>query len=204
MKKRTDEIWANLSSVIEERSVRDIGQAKSVTESCADALLTDLRATLLSCNDRALELRCRDEKGETAFIALSFLNSGVLTGAYDLRIDFYDDRFLSDIAEACAYFSYKHLIPICRESIGVICGEAKKRFIRFMDYEEDSLARRYKNEVLFRMVKLSYSLCLSHADMADFWRRLAVSENCVFTFGGFLHDRQSYCKFPPAEGMTVL
>jgi hypothetical protein len=204
MKNRTDEIWEDLSSVIEERSVRDIGQAKSVTESCANVLLSDLRAALLSCNDRASELRRRNEKGETAFIALSFLDSSVLTGAYDLRIDFYDDGFLSDIAEACAYFSYKHLIPIYRESIGVICGEAKKRFIRFMDYEEDALAWKYKDEVLFRMVMSACSFCLPHPDMADFWRRLTVSENCVFTFGGFLHDQQAYCRFPPAEGMTVL
>jgi hypothetical protein len=199
MKNRTGEIWGNLSSLIEKRSIRDIGQAMSVTESCADVLLINLRAALLSCNERALELQLRDEKGETDFIALSFPDSSVLTGAYDLRIDFYDNRFLGDIAEACAYFPYGHLIPIYHESVDMVCTEAGKRFTRFMDYERDSLAWKYKDEVLLRMVMSVISFCLSHSDMASFWRQLTVSENCVFTFGRFLQNQRLYCSFPPAE-----
>lgn len=145
----------------------------------------------------------RGEKGKTAFITLSFLDSSVLTGMYDLRIDFYDDRFLVDIAEACAYFSYRHLMPIYQESVDVICQEAKKRFTRLMDYEKDALAWKYRDEVLYKMVMSTCSLCLLHPDMADFWPQLTVSENCVFTFGRFLHGQQLYLRFSQAEGVAA-
>ncbi|GHU60238.1 hypothetical protein FACS1894171_0890 [Clostridia bacterium] len=204
MKNRTDEIWASLSSLIEERNIQDIKQASLAAESHADAALNELRSALRSCNEQSLLLRSQGEKGNTRFITLSFLDSGILTGSYDLRIDFYDDRFLSDIAEACAYFSYRHLVPIYQESAGVICREAGKDFTRLMDYEKDALAWRYKDEVLYKMVMSASLFYLLHSDMTDFWRELTVSEDCVFTFGKFLRGQRPYLKFLPAGGLEAI
>jgi hypothetical protein len=203
MKNRTEEIWAQIAPIIEERSALDIEQAVSSTESCAELLLQDFCACLLSCNEQALHLQGRDEKGATAFIALSFLHSSTITGNYDLRLDFYDDSFLSDISEACSYFSYRHLSTIYQKSVEIICSAAAKQFVRLMDYEKDALANRYKNEVLHEMVKSACSFCLSHPDMAEFWPKLTVGDECVITFGGFLYGQQQLLRLSQKEGASV-
>ena len=203
MENRTEEIWATLASVIAERKERDWVQAIPVTESCKDVLLSQLSAALLSCNKQVLEWQRKGEKGDTAFIALSFLNSSVLTGEYDLRIDFYDDRFLVDTADAYAYFSYKHLMPIYQESAEAICQEADNQFVRLMDYEQDALNWKYKDEVLIPLIKSVCSYSLLHPDMADVWPQLSLTANCVLTFGGFLHDQQLYLRIPQLAGADL-
>ena len=204
MKNRTDEVWAALATFIEERGLRDISQIVPAFETHAKTLVQNMRAALLSCNEQALELQRKAEKCETAFVTLSFLDSSILSGAYDLRIDFYDGGFLGDIAEACVYFAYSPLIPIYQESVSVICREATKHFTRFMDYEKNALAWKYKNEVLYEMVISVCSICLLHPDMADLWTQLNLSQNCVFTCGRFLHDQRLYMRFLPAEGVSAL
>ena len=120
MKTRTDEIWTTLDAFIEERSVADALLAISRFEKNADDLVPAMRRALLECDGQARR-RGDGEKGETAFIALSFLYSSVLTSAFDLRVDFYDPSFTEDIAEACAYFPYAYLEPLYRESADAIC-----------------------------------------------------------------------------------
>jgi hypothetical protein len=204
MKNHTDEIWSSLSSIVEDRSILDIKRTASIMESCSDVLLNELCAALLSCNEQSLELQRRETKGQTAFITFSFLDSSILTGTNDLRIDFYDERFLVDIAEACDYFSFRHLISFCQESVDVICQEAKKRFTRFMDNEKAALSRMYKGEVLYKMVGSICSLCLLHPNMEKFWSQFTVSENCVLTYGRYLHGQQPFLKFSQTRGVTAL
>ncbi|MDR0489991.1 MAG: hypothetical protein LBH28_01925 [Oscillospiraceae bacterium] len=203
MQNRTELIWEALAPFVEERGLNDITQTLGCFDSHAENLLKDLKAALLSCNEQAASWRRKGEKGETAFIALSFLDTSILTGSYDLRIDFYDDNFLGDIAESCAYFPYVHLIPFYHESTEAICAMAVKRFIRLMDYERDAIAWKYKTEVLYKMVMTTCSLCLLHPEMAGFWPSLAVSENCVFTFGRLLDNQQLYLKMPRQKEVHV-
>jgi hypothetical protein len=149
MKNRTDEIWAALGAFTEERSVADVLLTISRFEENAGTLVPAMRCALLKCDGQARQLRQTGEKGATSFIALSFIDTSVLTGAFDLRVDFYDNSFIEDIAESCAYFPYTYLQPIYRESVDAICGEAKKAFVRFKDYERDGIALKYKSEVLY-------------------------------------------------------
>ena len=193
-----------MAPFIEERSVNDIIQAITCFESHAAQLLTDLRSALHVCDQEALVWRQKGEKGETAFIAFSFLDTSILSGSYDLRIDFYDENFLNDIAESCGYFSYRHLIPLYMESVEAICDKAAKQFIRFMDYERDALAWKYKTDVLYKMVMSTCSLCLLHPEMTDFWPALTVSEDCVFTFGELLNNQQLYLKIPHSDKETAI
>lgn len=196
MQTRTNDIWKTLTPFIEERGINDITQTLACIEANASHLLDCLRAALCSCNEQALAFQQIREKGETAFITFSFLNTSILTGSYDLRIDFYDENFLSDIAESCAYFSYAHLIPFYHESVEAICEKASKQFVRFMDYERNALAWKYKTEILYKMVMTTCSLCLLRPEMLDFYPTLTVADNCVFTFGGLLDNQQFYLRFP--------
>lgn len=196
MRIRTDEIWEAITPIVEERGVNDIKKTIESIDANASKLLTDLRTALSSCDNQAALHRDKDDKGETEFIALSFLDSSILTGTYDLRIDFYDDSFINDIAEASAYFPYSHLIPFYQESVEAIQVEAAKLFVRFMDYERDALAWKYKDFALYKMVMTTCSLCLLHPDMVDFWSTLTVAENCVFTFGRLHNNQQLYLKMP--------
>ena len=196
MQNRTDEIWESLAPLVEERGKSDLTKTIENFGANAERLLSDLRTALRSCDEQAAAHRKNSEKGETAFIALSFLDTSILTGTNDLRIDFYDDTFIEDIAEASAYFPYQHLIPIYQESVEAICKEARKKYIRFMDYERDALACKYRDYVLYKMVMTTCSLCLLHPEMADFWATLTVSNDCVFTFGRLQNNQQLYLRAP--------
>lgn len=203
MKNRTEEVWSALSSLVEERGVHDLEQTMSSFPSHAGPLLDDLRYAFLACNKQALSWQQKGEKDETSFIAFSFLDTSILTDSYDLRIDFYDARFLKDIAESAAYFSYAYLIPPYQKSVEVLCAEADKHFVRFMDYEADALAWKYKNEVLYKMVLTTCSLCLFNPNMKDFWPSLTVARNCVFTFGRLHNDQQLYMMLPRPQEVTA-
>ena len=196
MKNRTEEIWTALTPLIEELSLNDISRTLDTFNTHAESLLASMRAALISCDQQAAALRHSGEKGETAYIAISFLDSSYMTGAYCLRVDFYDDSFLTDIAEACAYFSYARLIPYYRESVETICTKASKRFIRFMDYEKDALAWKYKNEVLYKMALVVCTQCLQHPETTGFLPSLTVTDDCVFTFGRLFNDQQFFLRMP--------
>jgi hypothetical protein len=196
MKNRTNEIWESLSDLIEERGLNDISQTFTSFNEHSEHILADLSSALISCEEQAAARRQSGEKGETTYISLSFLDSSILTGAFDMRIDFYDEGFITDIAEASAYFSYAHLIPYYRESADIICTKAGEQFVRLMGYERDALAWKYKDEVLYKMVMTTCSLGLLHPDMRSVWSKLAVSDNCVFTFGRLLNDQQLYLNYP--------
>jgi hypothetical protein len=203
MKNRTDEIWATLGAFIEERSVSDVLLTISRFEENAATLIPAIRRTLLECDEQARLWRQTGDKGATSFIALSFLDTSVLTGAFDLRVDFYDESFTEDIAEAVAYFPYSYLKPIYQESVDAISGEAKKAFVRFKDYERDGIARKYKNEVLYKLVMSVCSLCLLHPDMTALWPELELADDCFFTFGRLQNDQQLYLRVPKEMAVAV-
>jgi hypothetical protein len=203
MKNRTDEIWAALGAFIEERSVADVLLTISRFEENAETLVPAMRRALLECDEQARRWRQTGDKGTTSFIALSFLDTSVLTGAFDLRVDFYDSSFIEDIAESCAYFPYAYLQPIYRESVDAISDEAKKAFVRFKDYERDGIARKYKNEVLYKLVMSVCSLCLLHPDMTTLWPELELADDCFFTFGRLHNDQQLYLRVPRERAVAV-
>ena len=196
MKSRTDKIWGALAEIINEISINDLTKTITCFEAHSVNLLDSLRFALISCDKQAALHRQNGVKGDTAFITLSFLNSSILSGSYDLRIDFYDENFFDDISESCAYFSYAHLIPFYQQSVEFLCEKAEREFVRFMDYERDALAWKYKTEVLYKMIMTTCSLCLLHPKTIEFLPSLNVTENCVFTFGGLFNNQQLYLKFP--------
>ncbi|MDR1615869.1 MAG: hypothetical protein LBR98_02510, partial [Syntrophomonadaceae bacterium] len=79
MKNRTDEIWTTLGTFIEERSIADVLLTISRFEENAGTLVPAMRRALLECDEQARRWRQSGEKGETSFIALSFLDASVLT-----------------------------------------------------------------------------------------------------------------------------
>ena len=190
MQSRAETIWEALKPFIEERRKQDYTLTQTAFESHAPRLIESLKAAMLSCDEQAAAYRQKGEKDETAFIAASFLDSSVIIGAYDLRIDFYDREFLSDIAESCAYFSYVHLIPFYEESVDAICAKATEEFVRFMDYEKDALAYKYRNDILYQMALTTYKKCLEQPEIAEFLTSLSVVSDFAFTFGRFMRDQE--------------
>jgi hypothetical protein len=203
MKNRTAEILTALGAFIEERSIADVLLTISRFEENADTLIPDMRRALLACDEQARQLRQTGEKGATSFIALSFLDTSILSEAFDLRVDFYDNSFIEDIEESYAYFPYAYLQPIYHESVDAICGEAKKAFVRFKDYERDGIARKYKDEALYKLVMSVCSLCLLHPDMTALWPELDLADDCLFTFGRLHHDQQLYLRVPKERAVAV-
>jgi hypothetical protein len=192
-----------LGAFIEERSVADVLLTISRFEENADTLVSAMRRALLKCDEQARQLRQTGEKGATSFIALSFLDTSVLSEAFDLRIDFYDESFTEDIAETCAYFPYAYLRPIYQESVDAICDEAKKSAVRFKDYERNGIALKYKDEVLYKLVMSVCSLCLLHPDMTALWPKLELADDCFFTFGRLHNDQQLYLRVPRERAVAV-
>jgi hypothetical protein len=203
MKNRIDAIWSTLDTFIEERSVADVLLTISRFGENAGTLVPAMCHALLECDEQARRLRHTGEKGATSFIALSFLDTSVLSEAFDLRIDFYDESFTEDIAEASAYFPYAYLRTIYQESIAAICSEAKKSVVRFKDYERDGIALKYKDEVLYKLVMSVCSLCLLHPDMTALWPELELADDCFFTFGRLLNDQQLYLRVPKERAVAV-
>jgi hypothetical protein len=203
MKNRTDGIWTTLGTFIEDRSIADVLLAISRFEENAGTLVPDMRRALLECDEKARQWRQAGEKGATSFIALSFLDASVLTGDFDLRMDFHDSSFTEDIAESCAYFPYAYLRPIYQESVDAICGEAWKKVVRFMDYERDAVARKYRDEVLYKLVMSVCSLCLLHPGMVSLWPELELADECFFTFGRLHNDQRLYLRVPRESAVAV-
>ena len=53
---------------------------------------------------KAQQMQKVDRKGKICTMGVSYLQSSVLTGSYDLRIDLYDKEFYLDSAECCTYW----------------------------------------------------------------------------------------------------
>lgn len=196
MESRVEIIWTDLASLIEERRSLDLSKTSECFNFNREQLLNAWRTALHICYEQSLEWQKKGEKGETDFIAISFLDTSILTRTYDLRIDFYDKRFFCDIAESCAYLSYIHLNNVCQESTRIILDWAHSEFSQIRNYEENGLAWRYQKEVLYVMVRETCDMSLQCLELLELWSSLSVSDNCIITYGRMLDNHQPLMKVP--------
>lgn len=67
-------------------------------------ILADLEERLGEVFQKAQQMQNTDRKGKICTMGISYLQSSVLTGSYELRIDLYDKEFYLDSAECCTYW----------------------------------------------------------------------------------------------------
>lgn len=67
-------------------------------------IIAGLQEKLQEVFQKAQQMQKVDRKGKICTMGVSYLQSSVLTGSYDLRIDLYDKEFYLDSAECCTYW----------------------------------------------------------------------------------------------------
>ena len=68
-------------------------------------ILAGLEERLGEVFQKAQQMQKADRKGKICTMGISYLQSSVLTGNYELRIDLYDKEFYLDSAECCTYWN---------------------------------------------------------------------------------------------------
>ena len=83
-------------------------------------IIAGLQEKLQEVFQKAQQMQKVDRKGKICTMGVSYLQSSVLTGSYDLRIDLYDKEFYLDSAECCTYWKPAFITEYIQKDIKYI------------------------------------------------------------------------------------
>lgn len=134
-------------------------------------------------------------KSKIQYIHLSYLLSGALTEKYELKIDFYDQRYFGDLEEVDCFWDYHELFPMYPQELLELKVELQNCLPRLTAYEIQRAKLYYQvgnfavlepiiqdllrnlhgedflTEYMDSQVNVFYGAYLDQAKRIDQWRR---------------------------------
>ena len=98
-------------------------------------ILTGLEEKLQEVFQKAQQMQKADRKGKICTMGISYLQSSVLTGNYELRIDLYDKEFYLDSAECCTYWKPEFVTGYLLQDVEYFKKEIRFKIPQIKTYE---------------------------------------------------------------------
>jgi hypothetical protein len=141
---REREISRLIGPYLAERAAGDIALMAAAFRERFDEALITFQNALRFCAAATSRQREKSDKGNIRYVAISTLDSGLLTKTLDVRIDFLDGRLWLDESEAAAYWLPRIAAPFIRFPRDEVWKKLTGSLNRVMDYELEALEREYR------------------------------------------------------------
>ena len=179
--------------MLAERLTQNIAEIEAAFQVAPEACSEPFSEAMQTMLRRAATAREKGEKGPLRYMYVSYLQSSLYTGSYQLRLDAYDERQFGDITDAYAYWSpqfiFKHMdadTAYFRKHIGT-------HVLRVREHEIMRFAARYAMHY-FRVVE---QLVTALAEQF-----VAGADALTVLFGGYMDQALVLAK-KEAEGDEV-
>lgn len=132
-------------------------------------------------------------KGAISYIHISYLLSSALTGENKVKIDFYDQRYFSDLQEADCFWDYRALFPKYKQEVQEMEYQLRQGLPRLTSYELQK-ARTYFQVGNFIVLGSILRRLMREAGIRECFGRCLASEAGVF-YGAYLDQAELICRW---------
>ncbi|MFR2368555.1 MAG: hypothetical protein ACLS8T_12810 [Anaerobutyricum sp.] len=149
-------------------------------------ILTGLEEKLQEVFQKAQQMQNADRKGKICTMGISCLQSSVLTGCYELRIDLYDKEFYLDKAECCTYWKPEFITKYLLKDVEYFKNEIRFKVPQIKSYEIQQFIDGYLLNYMYLLVQFFQQILPQVLSKAKTLFQEVAEENMTVIFGEYM------------------
>lgn len=168
---------------------RFMGQLPELMKNYKDGeteILTDLEEKLQEVFQKAQQMQKADRKGKICTMGISYLQSSVLTGNYELRIDLYDKEFYLDSAECCTYWKPEFVTGYLLQDVEYFKKEIRFKIPQIKTYELQQFIDGYRLNYMYLLVQFFKQILPQVLNKTKTLFQEVAEENMTVIFGEYM------------------
>jgi hypothetical protein len=196
MSDREQEINGLLAVYLAQKGESDIAAVAAAFHERLDEALASFQKAVRFCAAETKRLRENTDKGAICWVVISALESGLVTGSLDFRIDFLDEGLWLDENEAAAYWTPAFALSLAAFPTDETLSMLRDSLVRPMAYELLGLEREYLRAVQRSLADPCRELALRSAALV---REAGAVEQVEVLFGSYLGETETIAVLPAVE-----
>jgi len=182
MEKRQKNIFETGEIILAERLSKNITAIQEDFQENMEKYYGGFLRTIQNLLEQVEKVQERNDKGALCYICISYLQSSLYTGSYQLRIDAYDEKFYADLAETCVYWSPDFIFKYMNDDIDYFRESIGNHVVRVKTFEVMDFAGKYIMNYYRIVQQFVADLMIVIMEELDIQNR----ENVEITFGGYM------------------
>ena len=149
-------------------------------------IIAGLQEKLQEVFQKAQQMQKVDRKGKICTMGVSYLQSSVLTGSYDLRIDLYDKEFYLAKAECCTYWKPEFITKYLLKDVEYFKNEIRFKVPQIKSYEIQQFIDGYLLNYMYLLVQFFQQILPQVLSKAKTLFQEVAEENMTVIFGEYM------------------
>lgn len=149
-------------------------------------IIAGLQEKLQEVFQKAQQMQKVDRKGKICTMGVSYLQSSVLTGSYDLRIDLYDKEFYLGSAECCTYWKPAFIARYLLKDVEYFKNVIRFKVPQIKAYEIQQFIDGYLLNYMYLLVQFFQQILPQVLDKTKTLFQEVAEENMSVTFGEYM------------------
>lgn len=149
-------------------------------------IIAGLQEKLQEVFQKAQQMQKVDRKGKICTMGISCLQSSVLTGCYELRIDLYDKEFYLDKAECCTYWKPEFITKYLLKDVEYFKNEIRFKVPQIKSYEIQQFIDGYLLNYMYLLVQFFQQILSQVLAKAKTLFQEVAEENMNVIFGEYM------------------
>ena len=149
-------------------------------------ILAGLEERLQEVFQKAQQMQKADRKGNICTMGISYLQSSVLTGSYELRIDLYDKEFYLDSAECCTYWKPEFITGYLSKDVEYFKNEIRFKVTQIKAYEIQQFIDGYVLNYMYLLAQFFQQILPQVLDKTKTLFQQVAEENMTVIFGEYM------------------
>lgn len=168
---------------------RFMGQLPELMKNYKDEetdILEGLEERIGEVFQKAQQMQNADRKGKICTMGISCLQSSVLTGSYEMRIDLYDKEFYLDKAECCTYWKPEFITKYLLKDVEYFKNEIRFKVPQIKSYEIQQFIDGYLLNYMYLLVQFFQQILPQVLAKAKTLFQEVAEENMTVIFGEYM------------------
>lgn len=149
-------------------------------------ILEELEEKLQEIFLKAQQMQNVNRKGKICTMGISFLQSSVLTGSYELRIDVYDKEFYLDSVECCTYWKPEFITGYLLKDAEYFKNRIRFKVSQIKTYEIQQFIDGYLLNYMYLLVQFFKQILPQVLERIKILFEEVVEENLTVIFGEYM------------------
>jgi len=183
MEKRELEIYEAGETLLEDRLSQNIEAIQMDVQSTPEDYCGDFFQAIQDLMERVTIAQQEGKQGALRYIAISYLQSSLYTGSYKLRLDAYDERQFSDLADSHIYWTPHFILKHLEQDMAHFRKHIGQHIPRVQEYEVMRFMARY-SLYYFQMILQLVSALIEPAIAQN----IPETQALTVTFSGYMDE----------------